>query len=51
MKKFTGIIMGLSLSAILSLGLTFPSQSEQATHGDLSKTSPVIVQYSHADTW
>ncbi|MED1107709.1 Phr family secreted Rap phosphatase inhibitor [Bacillus paramycoides] len=48
MKKFTGIIMGLSLSAILSLGLTFPSQSEQATHGE---TSPIIVQYSHADTW
>lgn len=42
MKKLTGIIMGLSLSVILSFGLTLPSQSEQATQ---------IVQYSHADTW
>ncbi|MGG2092189.1 Phr family secreted Rap phosphatase inhibitor [Bacillus sp. S13(2024)] len=42
MKRLTGIIMGLSLFAILSFGLTFPSQSEQATQ---------IIQYSHADTW
>ena len=51
MKKFTVIIMGLSLSAILSLGLTFPSQSEQTTHEDLAESSSIITQYSHADTW
>ncbi|PEA53245.1 Phr family secreted Rap phosphatase inhibitor [Bacillus pseudomycoides] len=43
MKKLTRIVMGLSLAAILSLGLTFPSQSEQS--------NPVNTQYSHADTW
>ncbi|HDX9579846.1 TPA: Phr family secreted Rap phosphatase inhibitor [Bacillus pseudomycoides] len=42
MKRLTGIIMGLSLLALLSFGLTLPSQSEQATES---------VQDSHADTW
>ncbi|PGS79363.1 Phr family secreted Rap phosphatase inhibitor [Bacillus cereus] len=51
MKKLTEILTGLTLSTMLSLGLTFPSQSEQTTHSDLSKTSPIITQYSHADTW
>lgn len=48
MKKITAIIMGLSLSTILSFGLTPPSQTVQATHGE---ASPGIIQYSHADTW
>lgn len=51
MKKITGMIMGVWFSIILSLGLTFFLQSEQATHGDVSKTSHVIVPYSHGDTW
>ncbi|HDT6579695.1 TPA: Phr family secreted Rap phosphatase inhibitor [Bacillus cereus] len=50
MKKFTGMIIGLSLSAMLSFGLV-PSQSKQETHGNISKTNYVIVQSSHGDTW
>lgn len=51
MKKITGMIMGICFSIILSLGLTIFSQSEQATHSEVFKTSHVIVPYSHGDTW
>lgn len=42
MKKLTRIVAVLSFVSILSLGLTVPSQSEQATQ---------ILQASHGDTW
>ncbi|MGE6552800.1 hypothetical protein ACQKFK_28800 [Bacillus mycoides] len=44
------MIIGLSLSAMLSLGLV-PSQSKQTIHGKVSETSYVMVQSSHGDTW
>ncbi|MDA1887415.1 MULTISPECIES: Phr family secreted Rap phosphatase inhibitor [Bacillus cereus group] len=48
MKKLTGILMGLSLSAILSFGFTFSAQSENVKD---SKSNTPVIQYSHADTW
>lgn len=52
MKKLFGTILGLSLSAALSMGLAFPSQSESKEHIDSTKSSTIMyMQSSHGDSW
>ncbi|MBE5108007.1 general stress protein [Bacillus thuringiensis] len=51
-KKLFGTILGLSLSAALSIGLAFPLQSDSKEQVDSTKSSTIMyMQSSHGDSW
>ncbi|MFD6509461.1 general stress protein [Bacillus sp. NPDC060175] len=52
MKKIFGTILGLTLSAALSVGLAFSSQSDSKKQVDSTKSSTIMyMQSSHGDSW
>lgn len=47
MKKSISIIVGLTLTTLMTFGLTTPEKQQKHS----AQSNSGIIQYSHADTW
>ncbi|AWC31013.1 general stress protein [Bacillus cytotoxicus] len=52
MNKFIGMILGLTLSSVLSIGLASPTQLEAKKHIEPPNSNTIMyLEASHGDSW